>query len=127
MSRFAGSSLVAGAALLGAVAVALPAGATVKHEGTWPDADKPVTLDVTAMPRTEALRKLADAAGWSLVVHAPPGDPVEVHVKNTSASKVLDVLLDDGDYVVSRDGNLVSVKAREGERGAGAPARLRRP
>ncbi len=118
MSWFQGSSLAAAAALVAAMSAASPAGATVKHQGTWPEADKPVTLDVTATPRTEALRKLADAAGWSLVVHAPPGDPVEIHVKNTPASKVLDVLLDDGDYVVSRDGNLVSVKARESEGGA---------
>lgn len=95
---------------LAAMAVASPAEARVKHAGTWPDADKAVTLDVTATPRTEALRKLADAAGWSLVVHAPPGDPVEIHVKQAPASKVLDVLLDDGDYVVTRDGNLVSIE-----------------
>jgi hypothetical protein len=125
MSWFQGSSLAAAAALVAAMSAASPAGATVKHEGTWPDADKPVTLDVTATPRTEALRKLADAAGWSLVVHAPPGDPVEIHVKNTPASKVLDVLLDDGDYVVTRDGNLVSVKEREdGHEAEGGSATL---
>ena len=83
MSLFSGSSLAAAAALVASVTVTAVAGATVKHEGTWPDADKAVTLDVTALPRTEALRRLADAAGWSLVVHAPPGDPVEIHVKNT--------------------------------------------
>jgi hypothetical protein len=121
MSWFSGSSLAAAAALVASVTVTAVAGATVKHEGTWPDADKAVTLDVTAVPRTEALRRLADAAGWSLVVHAPPGDPVEIHVKNTPAAKVLDVLLDDGDYVVTRDGNLVSVKAGDGE-GESAPA-----
>lgn len=121
MSRFRSSSLAV-AALAAALCAASPAGATVKHQGTWPDADKPVTLDVTATPRTEALRKLADAAGWSLVVHAPPGDPVEIHVKQAPASKVLDVLLDDGDYVVNRDGNLVSITRSEGaEAAASAP------
>ena len=104
MSWFKGSSLAAAAVPSPLAAAASAAGATVKHEGTWPEADKPVTLDVTATPRTEALRKLADAAGWSLVVHAPPGDPVDIHVKQQPASKVLDVLLDDGDYVVTRDG-----------------------
>jgi hypothetical protein len=121
MSWFQGSSLAAAAALIGTIAATAPAGAVVKHEGTWPEADKLVTLDVTATPRTEALRKLADAAGWSLVVHALPGDPVEIHVKQTPASKVLDVLLDDGDYVVSRDGNLVSIKARGEEAVAPVP------
>ena len=121
MSWFQGSSLAAAATLACAVAAAAPAGARVSHEGVWPDGDKLVTLDVTAMPRTEALRKLADAAGWSLVVHAPPGDPVEVHVKQAPASKVLDVLLDDGDYVVRRDGNLVSVTPHESADAAAVP------
>jgi hypothetical protein len=119
MSWFKGSSLAV-ATLAAALCAASPAGATVKHQGTWPETDKPVTLDVTATPRTEALRKLADAAGWSLVVHAPPGDPVEIHVKQTPASKVLDVLLDDGDYVVTRDGNLVSIAQSEST-GSAAP------
>jgi hypothetical protein len=115
MSWIQGSNLLAAAAFAATTVATASAGATVKHEGAWPDADKPVTLDVTATPRTEALRKLADAAGWSLVVHAPPGDPVEIHVKQTPAAKVLDVLLDDGDYVVRRDGNLVSITRGDAE------------
>jgi cytoskeletal protein CcmA (bactofilin family) len=43
-------------------------------------------------------------------VHAPPGDAVDVHVKGQPASKVLELLLDDGNYVVKRDGTLVSVE-----------------
>lgn len=114
MSCFRGSRWTAAAVVLAALGVSAAADARVKREGTWPEPDKSVTLDVTATPRTEALRKLADAAGWSLVVHAPPGDPVDVHVKQTPASKVLEVLLDDGDYVAWRDGTLVSITRGEG-------------
>jgi hypothetical protein len=91
------------------LALASSADARVKREGAWPDADKPVTLDIDGMTRREALRKLADAAGWSLVVHAPPGDRVDIHVKAQPAAKVLEVLLSDGDYIARRDGALVSI------------------
>ncbi|HEY1691809.1 MAG TPA: polymer-forming cytoskeletal protein [Polyangiaceae bacterium] len=100
------------AAVAGAL-VMLAAGtadAHVTRQGAWPDADKAVTLDLDGVPRRDALRKLADAAGWSLVVHAPAGDPVDVHVKGQPASKVMEILLDDGDYTAKRDGTLVSIE-----------------
>jgi hypothetical protein len=103
------SGLAAAAIAVASVASVATASAHVRRVGAWPDADKPVTLDADGMPRRDALRKLADAAGWSLVVHAPPGDAVDVHVKAQPASKVLELLLEDGDYVVRRDGTLVSV------------------
>ena len=101
----------AGAMVAASLMTAVSADAHVKREGAWPDADKPVTLDLDGTPRRDALRKLADAAGWSLVVHAPPGDKVDIHVKAQPASKVLEILLDDGDYTVKRDGTLVSVES----------------
>ena len=101
---------LAGALVAASVMTAVSVDARVKREGAWPDADKPVTLDLDGTPRRDALRKLADAAGWSLVVHAPPGDTVDIHVKAQPASKVLEILLDDGDYTVKRDGTLVSVE-----------------
>ena len=122
----AGLGAGVGAVLFGAVVAAslvttASADARVKREGAWPDADRPVTLDLDGIPRRDALRKLADAAGWSLVVHAPPGDAVDVHVKAQPASKVLEILLDDGDYTVKRDGTLVSVE-RTTPVGGAAPA-----
>ena len=52
--------------------------ARVRHEGQWPAQEKPVSLKLAHTPRAEAVRQLAKAAGWSVVVHAPPGDPVDV-------------------------------------------------
>ena len=93
-------------ASLGTTAVA---SATVHREGEWPDADKAVTVDVTGVPRSEAIRKLAEAAGWSIVVQAPPGDPVDIHVKGQPAGKVLELLLSDAEYVAHREGALVDI------------------
>jgi hypothetical protein len=101
--------------LAASLAATVAADARVRREGQWPDEDASVSLELSAVPRAQALRKLADAAGWSLVVHEPAADPVDVHVKGQAATKVLDLLLDDGDYVARRDGTLVSI---ERERGA---------
>jgi hypothetical protein len=121
MKRFRFSGLAASAIGLASLAVSATGDARVRLEGQWPDADKPVSLEASGVPRTQALRKLADAAGWSLVVRGPAGDPVDVHVKGQPASKVLGLLLDDGDYVARRDGTLVSIE-REGAMPTDAPA-----
>jgi carbonic anhydrase/acetyltransferase-like protein (isoleucine patch superfamily) len=106
-------------ASLGTTAVA---SATVHREGEWPDAEKPVTVDVTGVPRSEAIRKLAEAAGWSIVVQAPPGDPVDIHIKGQPAGKVLELLLSDGDYVAHRDGTLVDIHRSQPAVAAANPA-----
>lgn len=102
---------VAAAALASAPGVAL---AEVDREGDWPDNDPAVTLDVDGVSRIEAVNKLAAAAGWSIVVNAPKGDPVTVHVKEQPAGKVLDMLLADGDYVARREGTLISISPEGG-------------
>jgi len=110
MKPFVGSGLVAGMLVVASLGAATAADARVRREGDWPDADKAVTLDVDGAPRVQALRRLADEAGWSLVVNArPQGDPVDIHVKAQPAAKVLERLLDDGDYVAKRDGMLVAI------------------
>lgn len=116
--RFAcrnGRFLSCGLAAAGVLALAAPALGTVKREGTWPASDVKVSLDVHRVPRDEAIRKLADAAGWSVVVHAPGSDPVDVHVKDQPASKVLELLLLDASYVATRDGTLVSIRRADAD------------
>jgi len=88
---------------------ALPAHADVRREGDWPDdAGERVSLAVDGM-RSEALRRLAEAAGWSVVGSALKDEPVNVHVTDQPAGKVLTLLLGDGNYVVKRDGKLLSI------------------
>lgn len=116
-----GTNLLFGLAVLFASGAALGA---VKHVGDWPtdDKDKKVTLDASGLSRAEAVRRLAAAAGWSVVVHAPAGDPIDIHVKNQPAGKVLDLLLDDASYVARRDGDLVNVTRGDAVPGASEPA-----
>ncbi len=107
-----------GLAALCLALVAVRASAEVRHAGTWPDHEKKVTLSVDRMPRSQAIRELAKKAGWSVVVRSLPDEPVEVAVKNQPAGKVLDLLLADGHFVATRDGDLISIAPES----AAAPA-----
>jgi hypothetical protein len=99
------------ALLVGAlVLLATPSFASVRLEGTWPDADTPVSLDAKGLPRSEAVRRLADALGWSVVLHVPSTDVVDLHVKDQPAAKVLSMILADGSYVAKRDGDLIAIE-----------------
>ena len=97
------STLVGAGAL-----VATPSLAEVRHVGDW-RVDPEVTLDLDRTPRDEAVKRLAAAAGWSLVSTVPPGEPVDIHVRHQRAGKILALLLTDGDYVVTRGDGLLAV------------------
>ena len=86
------------------------ASAAVTHEGAWPDADKLISVDASGLSRSEAVQRVAEAAGWNVVVHAPAGDPIDIHVKNQPAGKVLDLVLGDAPYVAHRDGTLIDIQ-----------------
>ncbi len=103
-----------------ALSISSAAGAEVKREGEWPESDKLVSLDLSRVPRDEAIKKLADAAEWSVILHLPTSDMVDVHVKSQPASKVLDLLLSDGSYVAERDGSMIAI-ARGGAEDSAAP------
>lgn len=96
--------VLVGAAL---ATLTLSASADVRHAGVWPADEKKVSLQLDHAPRNQAVQKLADGAGWSLVAQGVGTDPVEVHVKDQPPGKLLDVLLPDGDWVAERDGTLV--------------------
>jgi len=105
--------------LLGAAVLtwnAARAEAEVVREGKWPEADPKVSLSVQGMPRAEAVKRLADKAGWSVVVDGASAQPVDVEVKNQPASKVLELLLSDARYVAKRDGDLIAIsRAPQGD------------
>lgn len=104
------SLLVSGGALVSSSALA-----EVRHVGDW-DHDSSVTIDLDQTTRDVAVKRLAEAAGWSLVSTVPPGEPIDIHVRDKRASKVLDLLLTDGDYIATRDGSLLSLRrVRPGE------------
>src|SRR5689334_12319603 len=99
----------------------------VKLEGTWPEVDKPISLDASKMPRSEAVRRIADAAGWNIVWSSPSDDPVDVHVKKQPATQVLELVLSDGDYVARRKGDLVHLERDKGAPALGAPPMVAPP
>ena len=103
------------ALLVHLVASTSTADAAVTKEGRWPQEDKLVTIDVDGVSRSTAVKKLADAAGWSVIVPSSlalngGNDSIDVHMKNQPASKVLELILADGTFVATRDENRVSLK-----------------
>jgi hypothetical protein len=83
--------------------------AGMRKVGEWPAESPKVSLDIDRASRSDAVKQLAQQAGWSVVFHAPPSDPVDIHVTDQPADKVLGLLLNDGDYVATNDGGLVSI------------------
>ena len=93
--------------------------ADVERTGTWPASaeEKKVSLDLAHVSRHDALTKLAEAAGWNLVLRMDDvdgdKDRIDLHVKDESPSKILDIVLADGKWTAKRDGALVSVRSAE--------------
>ncbi len=114
--------LVACVALL----VPLEAKSEVTRNGQWPS-DEKVTLSLEATPRGEAVQRLADALGWSLIAEGLNDAPVSVEVRDQPADKVLTLLLAGGDYTVERDASLVSVRPKTPAADSGPAKRVQSP
>ena len=118
-----GGPLAARVLLLG-LALALPIGearAEVRREGAWPGDDQElVSLSIEGVSRAEAIRRLADAADWSVVVHGALAGTVDVQVKDQPAGRVLELILTGEPYVAQREGKMVAIApARPSARPAG--------
>lgn len=108
--------LALGIGLICSALAVRPAHAEVRRTGTWPDDNSEIVSLTFEGPRAKALRALASAAGWSIIDNDPrsatfagAGDTVNVYVTDQPAARVLELLLSDGDYVVKREGKLLSV------------------
>lgn len=106
--------LVGSAALVAAVLYTGAAKAEVKLEGDWPNGDETVSLQLSGVSRSEALRELAAEAGWSLVLREGAEDRVDLTIKSQPATKVLDALLEEGDWVAKRSGSMVTISRSSG-------------
>lgn len=85
--------------------------ASVKTAGDWPSDEKRVSVKIEAQ-RAEAVKQLAEAAGWNIVVPDKLGGGTEslhVAVKDESPLAVLEALLASGDFTATRHGKLVVV------------------
>jgi hypothetical protein len=114
--RSCGPVLARVAALALAIACILHtsfAAASVRKAGTWPEGEKAVTFRYDG-PREGGLDKLAEEAGWSLVLSdkaaMTSSRTVSVSLKNQPPADVLEALLDDGEFVATRKGTLVRLE-----------------
>lgn len=111
--------------LLAVLAIAAPAAASVEKKGEWPAEDKKVSLNLDDIDQEDALEKLAEEAGWSIVIKGMRNEKATLHVKDQPAEKVLNVLLAEGDWIAQRDGNLISISKNPNPKaapeGAAAP------
>lgn len=101
-----------------ALLLALPvsAGANVRKEGTWPASDKKIDLEFDGKP-SEGLSKLAEEAGWSIVVSKDikiDEHEVKINVDDQPADAVLEALFIDSDVVARRNGKLITVTLAHG-------------
>jgi hypothetical protein len=108
--------------VLGLLLCSGAAWSAVKLEGTWPEVDKPISLDATKMPKSEAVRRIAEAAGWNIVWSSAAEDLVDIHVKKQPATQVLELVLSDGDWVARRRGDLIQIERSKPVADAPVPA-----
>jgi hypothetical protein len=77
---------------------------------------KRVTADFADAPVGKALRQIADAAGWSLVLPPGLGGVVNAQFKSTPVEDALRAVLSQSGLSASRDGALVTVSREFGPR-----------
>jgi hypothetical protein len=103
------------ALLVVAVAFPMPARGRLRRDGGWPQSEagtpaELVSLSAHGVPRAEAVRLLAEKAGWSVVLDGPAPGTVDVEVVRQPAASVLGLILGQSDYVARREGTLVSIR-----------------
>lgn len=103
------------------LSIPLVADAAVRREGAWPASDKKVSFEFDGKP-SDGLKKLADEAGWSLVVSKGievAQHDVKIDVEDQPADAVLDALFAESDVVARRNGSLITITPGHG--GTAAP------
>lgn len=101
-----------GGALLCATLVCLWSGvgrAEIEKVGDWPETSPMISLSLSRASRSEALRKLADAAHWNVIYRGPEGAPIDLHVKQLPPEDVMEALFADASYRAERKGDLITI------------------
>lgn len=121
LSRLARVGRIASLVTL-ALFIPLAAQAAVHKEGTWPASDKKVSFEFDGKP-SDGLAKLAEEAGWSLVMSkgiTVAEHDVKINVDDQPADAVLDALFAESDVVARRNGTLITITAAPGSPAPGA-------
>lgn len=121
-ARLARVARVASIVTLALAILPAAADASVRREGAWPADEKKVSLEFEGKP-SEGLEKLAEEAGWSLVVSKgiTMGEhDVKIDVDHQPADAVLDALFVDSDVVARRTGSLITITRNTGANSADA-------
>src|ERR1700722_4885989 len=73
----------------------------------------PGNIDLTAANANDALQKLADAAGWGLVLRTGVAGqaPLQIHIHDASPQEALDIILSASDLHGALSGHTLIVKA----------------
>lgn len=110
--KLRGASALTSALAVGLLAfVSLPSMARAyRVDGTWPEPQPLVTVDVENQPTSEALRQAAQSAGLGVVVRLPHDTPVTLHVRNAPIGEVIAALLGESDVVVTPGASLINVR-----------------
>jgi hypothetical protein len=96
-----------------ALFIPLAAEAAVHKEGAWPASDKKVSFEFDGKP-SDGLVKLAEEAGWSLVMSkgiTVAEHDVKINVEDQPADAVLEALFAESDVVARRNGSLITITA----------------
>ena len=99
-----------------ALFIPLAAEAAVHKEGAWPASDKKVSFEFDGKP-SDGLVKLAEEAGWSLVMSkgiTVAEHDVKINVDDQPADAVLEALFAESDVVARRNGSLITITASTG-------------
>jgi hypothetical protein len=79
-------------------------------EGSWPEPDPAVSIDIDHAPLSEALRVAASSAELGLVYSLPTDPAVTLHVRDVPLREVLDALLDGVPARVRHAGHILSIR-----------------
>jgi hypothetical protein len=107
-----------------ALFIPLAAEAAVHKEGAWPASDKKVSFEFDGKP-SDGLVKLAEEAGWSLVMSkgiTVAEHDVKINVEDQPADAVLEALFAESDVVARRNGSLITITASPSSGATGATA-----
>jgi hypothetical protein len=105
-----------------ALFIPLAAEAAVHKEGAWPASDKKVSFEFDGKP-SDGLVKLAEEAGWSLVMSkgiTVAEHDVKINVEDQPADAVLEALFAESDVVARRNGSLITITASPSTGASGA-------